>query len=147
MTDTSVKFLVSASGFELERIKTALSDNGIPNDSKPQKRNFSAKAVTGVDNYSEQDIYVAESDYEKAYDLCVGIGAIKIEGEVEEILPESDEPSNEEPQVQGVEEFEEMSPGKRTAVRIISAILFILLAAAIIFGTDMVTGWIKQFFM
>ena len=147
MTDTSVKFLVSASGFELERIKTALSDNGIPNDSKPQKRNFSAKAVTGVDNYSEQDIYVAESDYEKAYDLCVGIGAIKIEGEEEEILPPSDEPSNEEPQLQGVEEFEEMSPGKRTAVRIISAILFILLAAAIIFGTDMVTGWIKQFFM
>ena len=77
--EENLKYLLSASGFELERVKTALSDNGIPNDSKPKKRNFSAKAVTGVDN-SEQDIYVAESDFEKAYDLCVGIGAIRLEG-------------------------------------------------------------------
>ena len=47
--DEKLKFLLSASGFELERVKTALADNGIPNDSKPKKRNFSAKAVTGVD--------------------------------------------------------------------------------------------------
>ena len=60
--EENVKFLVSASGFELERIQTALSDNGIPNDSKPQKRNFSASAVTGVD-MSVRDIYVGESDY------------------------------------------------------------------------------------
>ena len=135
--EENVKFLVSASGFELERIQTALSDNGIPNDSKPQKRNFSASAVTGVD-MSVRDIYVGESEYEKAYDLCVGIGAIKIEGETEEIIGETeDEPP---------EEFEEMSPGKRTAVRIISAALFILLAAAVIFGVDFFMGWIKGLF-
>ena len=128
--EENVKFLVSASGFELERIQTALSDNGIPNDSKPQKRNFSASAVTGVD-MSVRDIYVGESDYEKAYDLCVGIGAIKIEGETEDEPPE---------------EFEEMSPGKRTAVRISSAALFILLAAAVIFGVDFFMGWIKGLF-
>ncbi len=131
-----LKFLLSASGFELERVKTALSDNGIPNDSKPQKRNFSAKAVTGVDN-SEQDIYVAESDYDKAYDLCVGIGAITPEGE-EVVVQETDAPEE--------EQFEEMPEGKRTAVRIISAVLFILLAAAVIFGTDFITGWIKGLF-
>ena len=133
--EEKLKFLVSASGFELERIRTALSDNGIPNDSKPQKRNFSAKAVTGTD-ISIQDIYVAESDYEKAYDLCVGIGAIKLDGE-ETILDEEASPE---------EEFEEMPAGKRTAVRIISAILFILLAAAVIFGIDGITGWIKSLF-
>ena len=134
--EENVKFLLSASGFELERVKTALSDNGIPNDSKPQKRNFSAKAVTGVDN-SEQDIYVAESDYDKAYDLCVGIGAITPEGE-EVVVQETDAPEE--------EQFEEMPEGKRTAVRIISAVLFILLAAAVIFGTDFITGWIKGLF-
>ena len=126
---------MSASGFELERIRTALSDNGIPNDSKPQKRNFSAKAVTGTD-ISIQDIYVAESDYEKAYDLCVGIGAIKLEGE-ETILEE---------EAAAAEEFEDMPSGKRTAVRIVSAILFILLAAMVIFGVDAITGWIKSLF-
>lgn len=134
--EENLKFLLSASGFELERVKTALSDNGIPNDSKPQKRNFSAKAVTGVDN-SEQDIFVAESDYDKAYDLCVGIGAITPEGE-EVVVQETDAPEE--------EQFEEMPEGKRTAVRIISAVLFILLAAAVIFGTDFITGWIKGLF-
>ena len=134
--EENLKFLLSASGFELERVKTALSDNGIPNDSKPQKRNCSAKAVTGVDN-SEQDIYVAESDYDKAYDLCVGIGAITPEGE-EVVVQETDAPEE--------EQFEEMPEGKRTAVRIISAVLFILLAAAVIFGTDFITGWIKGLF-
>ena len=134
--EENLKFLVSASGFELERIRTALSDNGIPNDSKPQKRNFSAKAVTGTD-ISIQDIYVAESDYEKAYDLCVGIGAIKLEGE-ETILGEEE--------ADAVEEFEDMPSGKRTAVRIVSAILFVLLAAMVIFGVDAITGWIKSLF-
>lgn len=134
--EENLKFLVSASGFELERIRTALSDNGIPNDSKPQKRNFSAKAVTGTD-ISIQDIYVGESDYEKAYDLCVGIGAIKLEGE-ETILGEEE--------AAAVEEFEDMPSGKRTAVRIVSAILFVLLAAMVIFGVDAITGWIKSLF-
>ena len=134
--EENLKFLVSASGFELERIRTALSDNGIPNDSKPQKRNFSAKAVTGTD-ISIQDIYVAESDYEKAYDLCVGIGAIKLEGE-ETILGEEE--------AAAVEEFEDMPSGKRRAVRIVSAILFVLLAAMVIFGVDAITGWIKSLF-
>lgn len=140
MKEKSLRFLVSASGFELERIKTALSDNGIPNDSKAQKKSFSAKAVTGVDN-SEQDIYVSEDDYDKAYDLCVGIGAIRPEGEEQEILP--DDGSAPAP---AEEEFEDMPDGKRTAVRIISAILFVLLAAMVIFGTDAITGWIKSLF-
>ncbi len=134
--EENLKFLLSAGGFELDRVKTALSDNGIPNDSKPQKRNFSAKAVTGVDN-SEQDIFVAESDYEKAYDLCVGIGAIRLEGEEEQIL---------DPGGQAEDAAEEMSSGKRTAVRIISALLFILIVAAVIFGIDFISGWIKGLF-
>lgn len=138
MEEKTLKFLITASGFELERIRTALSDNGIPNDSKPQKRNFSAKAVTGVDN-SVQDIYVAADDYDKAYDLCVGIGAIKLEGE-EEII--SDDPE----MTALADEYEEMPDGKRKAVRIISVILFILIVAAVIFGTDFITGWIKDLF-
>ncbi len=135
----NLKLLTSASGFELERIKTALSDNGIPNDSRPQKRNYSAKAVTGVDN-SVQDIFVAADDYDKAYDLCIGIGAIQPEGEV--TIVEDDGQA-----AAPAEEFEEMPHGKRTAVRIVSALLFILLAAAIIFGVDFFTNWIKGFFM
>ncbi len=39
-----------------------------------------------------------------------------------------------------------MPSGKRTAVRIVSAILFVLLAAMVIFGVDAITGWIKSLF-
>ena len=39
-----------------------------------------------------------------------------------------------------------MSPQKRTAVRIISALLFIMIVAAVIFGVDAITGWIKSLF-
>lgn len=137
MEEKTLKFLMTASGFELERIRTALSDNGIPNDSKPQKRNFSAKAVTGVD-YSVQDIYVSSDDYEKAYDLCVGIGAIRLDGEEEIIDDGAEAPSD--------DEYDEMPDGKRKAVRIISVILFILIVAAVIFSTDFITGWIKDLF-
>lgn len=137
------KYLVSASGFELERIMTALNDNGIPNDSKPKKRNFSAKAVTGVDNYSEQDIYVPENAYEKAYDLCVGIGAIKLDGD-EQIIEEEFSEATEEPMPS--EEFEDMPSGKRTLVRVLSAALFVIIVALVIFGTDAITGWIQGLF-
>ena len=72
--------------------------------------------------------------YEKAYDTAVGIGAIKLEGE--EII---DEAADGEPE-------EEMSDRKRNVVRIITAILFILIVALVIYGTDFITGFIKSLF-
>ena len=74
-------YLLTADGFELQRIKAALADCGIPNDSIPKRHKPSAQAVTGFD-VTESDIIIPYSAYEKAYDVCVGIGAIKEEGEV-----------------------------------------------------------------
>ena len=39
-----------------------------------------------------------------------------------------------------------MSPAKRTTVKVITALLFLGLIAAVVFGTDAVTGWIKGLF-
>ena len=39
-----------------------------------------------------------------------------------------------------------MSPAKRTAVKIISAILLIIIACLVIWGTDFITGFIKGLF-
>lgn len=44
------------------------------------------------------------------------------------------------------EQFEEMSGAKRTTVKVVSAILFLLLVAAVIYGTDFITGFIKNLF-
>lgn len=131
--DTPV-FLLSAGGFEYKRVSAALEEADIPATGVPQKRSFSADAVTGLDT-TEYDILVPYDFYEKAYDLCVGIGAIKPEGVTVEETP--DEPVSEEVP---------MSPAKRTTVKIVSAILLILLFCAVIWGTDALTGLIRGFF-
>ena len=40
----------------------------------------------------------------------------------------------------------DMSPGRIRAVKIITAILFLLLVAGVVLGTDAITGWIKGLF-
>lgn len=135
-------YLLSASGFELKRIKAALEDAGIPSDNISQKHNFSAEAVTGYD-ISEYDILVPYSAYEKAYDICVGIGAIN-SGEEKIINDDGTLANNDTESID--EQFEKMSGYKRTTVRIVSAILFLLLVAFAVYGTDFFTGLIKNFF-
>lgn len=139
--DNTPVYILSASGFELNRVRTALEDNGIPCDTVAQKKNFSAEAVTGYD-ISEYDLLVPYSAYENAYDICVGIGAIKDEDA--EIL---DEEVTENKNVKSAgEEFEEMSGVKRTTVRIVSAILLILVFCAVIWGTDFIVELFKNLF-
>ncbi|MEE0913571.1 MAG: hypothetical protein U0L76_03175 [Ruminococcus sp.] len=135
-------YLLSATGFELDRVKAALEDNGIPCDSLRKKNATSADAVTGFDT-SEYYIVVPYSAYEKAYDTCVGIGAIK--DEEAEILDEN-VPYSEENIKSVDEQFEEMSGAKRTTVRIVSAILLIILFAGVIYGTDFIMQLIKGLF-
>lgn len=135
LTDSSTPvYLTSADGFERERIQTALTDNGIPNDSVIVEEDIMPASVKGYSS-SWRDILVPYSAYDKAYDICVGIGAVKLEGE-EKIIDEGPP----------AEEFEDMPPAKRTTVKILSAILFIIVAALIIFGTDAITGFIKGLF-
>ena len=45
------------------------------------------------------------------------------------------------------DEEEAMSPAKRTTVKVVSAILLILIACGLIWGTDAITGFIKGLFM
>ena len=133
-------YIMSAGGFELQRVKTALEDSKIPCDSIPQKYTTSAKAVTGYDS-SYQDIMVPYAAYEKAYDVCVGIGAIK-DGN-EEII---DDTANDSEYNAETEEFEQMDSKKRMLVRIVSAIFLIIIFALVIYGTDFITGFIKGLF-
>ncbi len=133
-------FLISAEGFEKDRIIAALSDAGIPSDIKRQKKNNSANVVTGVD-MSDLNILVPYQAYEKAYDVCVGIGAIKEEGE--EILEDGEyEPSKGKSLD---EQFEELNGGSKTG-RIVLAIMLLILIALAVFGTDAITGFIGNLF-
>lgn len=134
-------YLTTATGFELDRIQTALEDNGVPCTSQPQEKALSADAVTGSDK-TDRDILVPYAALSKARDICIGIGAIKPDGEEVQI----DEQDVEDAVDSEIDESEIMSPAKRTTVKIVSAILLIIIACLVIWGTDAITGWIKGLF-
>ena len=138
---TTPVYLTTATGFELDRIQAALEDSGIPSTSQPQEKALSADAVTGSDK-TDRDILVPFAALEEARDICIGIGAIKPDGEEAQI----DDQDVEDAVNSDMDEYEEMSPAKRTTVKIISVILLIIIACLVIWGTDAITGWIKGLF-
>ena len=138
-------YLLTASGFELQRVKAALEDSTVPCDATIRKcaeNRYNANAATGYDS-SSYDVYVPYSAYEKAFDTCVGIGAIKLEDE--EILDEDVEYTENDGETLD-EQFEKMTGAKRTTVRIVSALLLLLIVAGVVFGTDAIMNFIKEFF-
>lgn len=139
---TTPVYLMTASDFELIRVKAALEDSEIPCHSIPKKYTTSPSAITAYDT-SLADILVPYAAYEKAYDVCIGIGAIK-EGD-EEILDDDGNLVNADTNTDS-EQFEEMSGTKRTIVRVVSAIFLLLIFAAVIYGTDFITSFIKNLF-
>lgn len=131
---TSV-YLCSGDVIERDRVQAALSDSGIPSVYTRHMVTGNSQIITGRD-FDGFDILVPYELYEKAYDVAVGIGAIELEGTeiVEDDIPVENN------------EIEEMSRSKRTTVRIISAILLILIFAAVIYGTDAIMNVIKSLF-
>lgn len=127
--------ICKANGVDKERVRAALSDAGIPSD-EIRVKDISAHAVTGSD-MSEATVLVPYQAYDKAYEICVGIGAIKPENEVELTDEMKDDIALKKDSVdKSMEEFEEMSPQKRTFVRIVSAILLVIMFCGIIWGAD-----------
>ncbi len=134
--ETTSVYLCDGDVIERDRVQAALEDSGIPSTYKRHMVSGNSQVVTGMD-LDSFDILVPYELYEKAYDVAVGIGAIKVEGT--EIIEDNYDPAV-------TEEFEEMSRSKRTTVRVLSAILFIIVLALIIYGTDFITAFIKSLF-
>lgn len=134
--------VVSAFGIEKDRITAALTDADIPYATRAEKKEASAKAVTGVDN-AKYRIEVPYSYYDKAMEVLIGINAVS----ADDYSASDEEADSTTAQDQAIiDEFEEMSSGKRIAVRIVSVVLFILLVALVIGGVDFITGIIKGLF-
>lgn len=138
ITDESTPvYLCSGDIMERDRVQAALKDSKIPSDYKRNMVSANSQVVTGID-FDVFDILVPFDMYEQAFDVAVGIGAIKL-NEEETLAYKLDKND-------GIEEFEEMSSSKRTTVRIISAILIIIAFAAIIYGVDFIMALIKNLF-
>ena len=155
--------VISADGFERERIVAALRDNGVPCVERISKKERSADAVTGK-LAAKVKIQVPYGACAQAKDILIGIGAIHTDAQIisNENFPsegytyahrpeekQKDKKKAAQPgkkPEKSIEEFEEMSPAKRTTVRIVSALLFIVLVALVIFGVDYVANLNKGLF-
>ena len=122
--------ILRASGFEKERVCSALND-----------QNISSDAVTGS-NFADYDIMVPYGCYSKAFDLLVGINAIKPE--------ESDFEDKEKVSVKSAKssEFngEDYYSTKNRIIRIISVILLLVLVTGVVLGVDAIMAFIKGLF-
>ena len=154
-------FVISAYGFERERIVNALKDNGIPCVEKKEVKQNSAEEITGNQGTLVR-ILVPYCAYSDAKDILIGIGAIKTDAV---ILKDGDDESsfdidNKETSVKQEKSykinrknkkdaepvFEEMSRAKRTTVKVLSIVLFIALASLCIYGVDFIAELIKKLF-
>lgn len=140
--------VIRAYGIEKERIITALKDNKIPCTSKTVKKQLSSEIISGVNSASE-DIFVPYGCYEKARDLLIGIGAVKMKDEViveDNTTDDKDKGAIADNGKRIGSDFEEMDPKKRLLIRIISVILFIILVWGVVALTDYSIEMIKSFF-
>lgn len=129
------------SGVDRMRVHAALEDAGIP--SGEQKVKASAEAITG-DDLSGVIITVPYQAYDKALDICIGIGVV--DDDTIDEKTKADIESKKEQYDKDIEEFEEMTPKKRTLVRIVSALLLILIFCLFIWGADWLIDFIKTLF-
>lgn len=93
--------------------------------------------------FEEYAVFVPYKYFETAYDICKEIGVTPIcdkynvKFEFVEEFAENIEPT----------ELEQMSPAKRTTVRVLSALLLIVVFCLVVWGTDYVMELIKNLFM
>ena len=126
-------YVVTANGFELERIKASLTDADIP-FSVSQTRDDTGLQILNAAPPENSQIFVPLSFYTQTVSILLGIGALNHADEISE----QDE---EKLQQERSEHEEEMSPKKRFWVKLLSIILFIGILAAVVFLAD----WIGHF--
>ncbi len=130
--------IVTANGFELERIKAALTEAEIPFSVKecPDDTGLQILNSAPPENCT---VSVPLGYYSQTVELLIGIGALK---EAEELSDEDAQLVAEERQ----KTEEEMSPRKRFWVKLLSIILFIGLIAGVILLADIIGRFINPSF-
>ncbi len=133
-----------AGGLERNMVCGALKDNDIPFVERQHgPQSVANEIVTGFDaKLVNVAVLVPYSAVVKAYEILkpLEINLDDIEPLLEQISKDIEEYKAD------IVKSESMSSAKRTTVKVISALLFILLMAAVIFGTDYIMELIKNLF-
>lgn len=131
--------IITAEGFEFERICASLDDQNIPY-SYSREKNDAVIRVAVPESAALNDIFVPLSYYEDAQELLSDIGAKDEKPPVRLTKAESDRLNK------AKNSEEELSPGKARAIRILSGIAFLLILAATVFVSDWIIALIKNLF-
>ncbi len=126
--------LIRTSGFEKQRICSALDSGKIPYSERIAEKQLSADAVTGM-SYADYDILIPYAFYRKANDILIAINALQNEDDVFEV---EDKSENLEDDYYSV---------KNKFIRVISVILLLVIVAGVVFGVDFIMALIKGFFL
>lgn len=115
-------------------VEQAITPMGVSND-----------IVTGYDvKLSNVAIVVPFSAMPKAYEILVEIGAV--DDTMSELISSISEEVESFKAKEEADDTEPMSKAKRATVKIITAVVFLLLIAAAVFGTDYIMQLIKNLF-
>lgn len=133
--------IITANGFELERICSALTDADIP-FSVQETRNDTGIKILNSAPPENSNIFVPLSSYEDALNTLIGINAVK-----DNHIPEfDDEMQDELKKAKASAQKEDISPKKRFWVKILSFIGFLAILAGVVYLTDYLMSLIKPLF-
>ena len=133
-------YIVTANGFELERIRAALHDADIPYTYNESRRDAGIRILNSAPP-ENCDVYVPLSAYQDAWDTLVGIGALSGAEEQNE-----DDPLLQKAKKEAKEE-KELDPAKAKRIRVISLLAFLLILVIVAWLTDFVLELIKGTFV
>ncbi len=136
-------YIITANGFELERIRAALESADIPYSYQNEKRETGIRILNSAPP-ENCEVFVPVSAYSDAMDILVGIGAVE-DGKIPDI-GKDDRESLDKSKKEASEAEEELPPGKARLVRILSFIVFLLILAATVYLADFIIALVKSQF-
>ncbi len=133
--------IITANGFELERIKSALTDAEIPFSVKEERYDTGLQILNSAppENCS---FFVPLSRYDEAVDTLIGIGAL--DENTLQALDKEDEAFLEKSREN--EKNDELPEDKARMIRILSFIAFLAILAGFVFLTDHLLSFITPLF-
>ena len=136
-------YIVTANGFELERIRAALNSADIPYSYQNEKRETGIRILNSAPP-ENCEVFVPISAYCDAMDILVGIGAVK-DDKIPDVNDDEMAKLN-EAKKEAAETDEELSPKKARIIRILSFIAFLMILAAAVYLADFIIALVKNMF-
>lgn len=134
--------LITADEMKTEMIEAAFEDHNLPYEERICGLGGPPSVIFGKNTNTNKNIFVPYAELEAAEALLNGIGILDTSDIPEE---EFEQEESEEEENGGEQNSEELTPRKRTILRIVSVILFILAVWGVVAVSDYAANALKGF--